>query len=363
MEKIVYILGAGFSAPFGLPVMRDFLIRAKDLYFQDTKKYAHFKKVLATIDGMHKAKTYFDVDLLNIEEILSILDMEDHVGAQTRTKDFCRLIEDVISAYTPPPPKPFIDQIDGRKVYREIRNLSGNDFFSNDSLWQSFGGFVGNLMNLCLYFEPFSSGYGQQYNLYFSPEVSPTTSYSVITLNYDLLFENVLKTISEHAEPLSPEIATAQLLRISKLHGSVGGEIVAPTWKKWAGKSLRNAWRQAYDDLCSATQIRILGYSLPVSDSYVRYLLEAAILKSQHLKNIDVVCLDDPHGTMEHRYRSFINFKFMRFQNRNLKDYIILDGPYRHYWSMHHKSGNNPNDFTFVYNQLESAHRDFMAHS
>ena len=33
MEKITYVLGAGFSAPLGIPVMRDFLTKSKDLYF------------------------------------------------------------------------------------------------------------------------------------------------------------------------------------------------------------------------------------------------------------------------------------------------------------------------------------------
>ena len=31
-EKVVYILGAGFSAQFGLPVMSNFLEKSKDMY-------------------------------------------------------------------------------------------------------------------------------------------------------------------------------------------------------------------------------------------------------------------------------------------------------------------------------------------
>ena len=339
--------------------MRDFLIRAKDLYFTNTDKYAHFAKVLETIDAMHKAKTYFNVDLLNIEEILSILDMEDHVGGETRSKDFCRFIEDVISAYTPIAPPPCIEKIPDRKVYRDVRDLSGNDIFGNDSLWHSLGGFVGNLMNLRLTFEQFTTGYEQRYNLNYGHIDSALCSYSVITMNYDLLLENIVKMIVDYADPAHNGHGDA-LLRISKLHGSVGGEIVAPTWKKWAGKTLKSAWQRAYEDLCSATQLRILGYSLPVSDSYVRYLLEAAILKSKHLKNIDVVCRDDVEGLMEKRYRDFIKFKFMRFKSGDIKDYLVLSMPYRHYWSVnrHHVSG--PQNFVFNYDRLESIHRDYM---
>ena len=363
MEKIVYILGAGFSAPFGLPVMRDFLIRAKDLYFQDTKKYAHFENVLTTIDGMHKAKTYFDVDLLNIEEILSILDMEDHVGAKSRTKDFCRLIEDVITAYTPEFLGTSLNKTQGQKTYAIFETTSAMMSLVAYRLWHSCGGFVANIMNLKLLFQPLNPPNHNQYNLLFGRDDTATASYSVITLNYDLLFETIVNVISELADPLVSGLSANQLLRISKLHGSVGGEIVAPTWKKWAGKSLQSAWHNAYEDLCEATQIRILGYSLPISDAYVRYLLEAAILKSKHLKNIDVVCLDDSRGTMEQRYRSFINFKFMRFRNGNIKNYLFLESPYRHYWSLHRQPGNALKDYTFLYNYLEPIHRDFMAQS
>jgi len=35
LEKVVYLLGAGFSAPLGLPVMSNFLEKSKDIYFAD----------------------------------------------------------------------------------------------------------------------------------------------------------------------------------------------------------------------------------------------------------------------------------------------------------------------------------------
>ena len=73
-SKVVYILGAGFSAPLGLPVMSDFLSRSKDLYFEDSQRFKHFDKVFQEIRHMAQAKNYLDIDLFNIEQILSILD-------------------------------------------------------------------------------------------------------------------------------------------------------------------------------------------------------------------------------------------------------------------------------------------------
>jgi hypothetical protein len=50
MNNVVYLLGAGFSAPLGLPVMSNFLDRSKDMYFADNATYAHFLPVFETIN-------------------------------------------------------------------------------------------------------------------------------------------------------------------------------------------------------------------------------------------------------------------------------------------------------------------------
>lgn len=79
-SKIVYLLGAGFSAPLGLPVMSNFLERSKDLFAAAPDDFAHFAEVFSQIGAMAQAKNYLDVDLFNIEQILSILDMEDYAS-------------------------------------------------------------------------------------------------------------------------------------------------------------------------------------------------------------------------------------------------------------------------------------------
>ncbi len=48
MDKVVYFLGAGFSAPLGLPVMRDFLIKSKDMYFENPDRYKHLAIIYLT---------------------------------------------------------------------------------------------------------------------------------------------------------------------------------------------------------------------------------------------------------------------------------------------------------------------------
>ncbi len=80
MENVVYLLGAGFSAPLGLPLMGNFLVKAKDMYWQHPDQFRHFSKVLDTIQKMHVCKSYFESDLSNIEEVLSIPEMQAIIG-------------------------------------------------------------------------------------------------------------------------------------------------------------------------------------------------------------------------------------------------------------------------------------------
>ena len=41
MERVVYLLGAGFSAPLGLPVMSNFLEKSKYMYFEESENEEH----------------------------------------------------------------------------------------------------------------------------------------------------------------------------------------------------------------------------------------------------------------------------------------------------------------------------------
>ncbi len=101
-EKIVYLLGAGFSAPLGLPVMSNFFFKSRDQYFQDPENYSYFTKVFEIIRKLGDVKNYFKADLFNIEEILSILEMQRHLGqGEAEAHDYTKYLCDVVQYYTP----------------------------------------------------------------------------------------------------------------------------------------------------------------------------------------------------------------------------------------------------------------------
>lgn len=101
MERVVYLLGAGFSAPLGLPVMSNFLSKSKDMYFENQERYQYFSDVFSQIWDFSVVKNYYDSDLFNIEEILSILEMASQLEGHKLKKNFIKYLSDVITFYTP----------------------------------------------------------------------------------------------------------------------------------------------------------------------------------------------------------------------------------------------------------------------
>jgi len=94
---------------------------------------------------------------------------------------------------------------------------------------------------------------------------------------------------------------------------------------------------------------------LPTSDAYIKYLLKSAILNSEHLKKIDVICLDDDNNA-RNRYDNFIDFNYYRFANRNVSDL------FEDLYDMESK-GKRQKKEDFVPHQLEAVHEKLMFES
>ena len=161
----------------------------------------------------------------------------------------------------------------------------------------------------------------------------PKENYSVITFNYDLVLENIASYIEK--------ISTVKVFRflrpgdrkikdlpyLVKLHGSIDNQtIVPPTWNKSFSPEIELEWKKAFSLIASANHIRFIGYSLPGSDAYARYLFKASILKSENLKSIEVICFDET-GNVEKNYNDFItwnssNYRFFGSKVENFFQYI-----------------------------------------
>src|SRR3989339_408061 len=108
--KDIYILGAGFSAFAGIPLMNNFIQKARTYYFGslvDSKKYTErkdiFDKVEQHIDRFSKVRAYLDIDLHNIEMLYSLIEMESQLGSidKTAVSDFKHYVSYTIEHFTP----------------------------------------------------------------------------------------------------------------------------------------------------------------------------------------------------------------------------------------------------------------------
>jgi len=279
MTSTVYVLGAGFSAPLGLPLMSNFLSRSKDMYIENEKRYAHFSEVFDAITEMSAAKNNITADLHNIEEILSIMEMNDFLGNHSTAEKYIAFLKDVIAYHTPE------IKVDMAEVIRTIDADWLAKIIGTDRKAYYFC-FLLNLLQLKIFHFPRSENMavvGTRRN-------DSDESFGLISLNYDMVIEKIISVINATASGgLSPMPAELKLkksvdgvgeLAFAKLHGSVESQIVAPTWNKGRAESIRDTWKLAYEMLSGANHIRFIGYSLPTTDNYVKYLFTAALSKS-----------------------------------------------------------------------------------
>lgn len=316
VEHVVYILGAGFSAPLGLPVMSDFRQKARDMIRSEPAKYQHFNEAFGLFRDLAEIKHFLKSDQLNIEEVLSVLEVE-RIIEDRDTSLFTEMIRDVIKYYTPPL----------RASENGVAMIPPQIFGDK---WHRHGYFVLGLLNRTC--ERYKQSDRDYIRLVPSKQ---DCAYAVVTLNYDLVVENAAETAQKYAHKMDEGVllqvhpASGPLHAIGpmlcKLHGSAatGQNIVLPTWNKaLQDEKIIATWRAARRVLQEANQIRFLGYSLPEADAYVRYLIKSALVRAENFRRIDVVCLDDHEQSVERRYKAFVESPLLRFRNADIGDYL-----------------------------------------
>ena len=142
---------------------------------------------------------------------------------------------------------------------------------------------------------------------------------------------------------------------LAKLHGCAGkNTVVPPTWAKSMSAAVEADWSAAKRLLETATQVRVIGYSLPVNDSYFKYLLKASAIAFPNLKRFDVLCLDSD-GAVEARYGELLSFQGLRFRNASLQTF------FRSLVPEHFAYRSEGTRRWFAFNKLEGVHRTFFA--
>lgn len=188
MEKVVYFLGAGFSAPLGIPIMKDFFEKSKDIYFSDKERYKHFQEVINTFNEFNLIKSFYNSNLFNIEELLSILEMRKKFHRSKLKKMFLQYIKDVIEYYTPELKFELFDSADL------------NIYFNRTQQWNNYLRFLSSILQLEYSFEIIDH---PDYGRIRFPQIERLTDsgfkYNIISLNYDLVLEKSLNFLNNFA--------------------------------------------------------------------------------------------------------------------------------------------------------------------
>lgn len=302
-DRNVYILGAGFSADAGLPLLGNFMNRMKDalpwLVAQKwTKEVEAIRNLLRFRQESAAAAYRVQINVENIEDLFSLAAATDNSRLET---DLVRAIAGTLAFAEKTAASPTI-------------TIQVPEDFSVPTSWTDLGErkFHANRYD---YYVGVLSGH-------FSGHASDDNAF--ITFNYDTLVESAARRLGipwsygfagrrmryEPHGSYSPSMGDG--FRLLKIHGSVSwalpgkrGQkltpfdtydqvrqaqlvpvIVPPTWKKGSMKYVDDAWSGAVAAIEQATRVFIVGCSLPATDVHFRYLMAAGLRNNISLRSI-----------------------------------------------------------------------------
>jgi NAD-dependent SIR2 family protein deacetylase len=324
-DRNVFLLGAGFSKPAGAPLMCDFLDRSRQFLKDrpdglDEYGLSRFRKVFEFRYAMSKAKDKIKIDLDNIEELFGLIEMSYRLGSierSTRDSVVYTIVKTLELCIHPRAYRPTLASSIPKGLEDEFDFLSGLGV-------ERPGTFDKQHFLLDMY-ELFALMLGGCFDERRQRESRKNV---VVTLNYDLVLDDALRQVGiqpwyghDSSEGASGSVS------ILKLHGSAnwlvcnkcekpvvldgnvarsqseldtlscpcGGRasqpLLVPPW--WDKNEYRNAlkpvWQSAVKELKSATRICVIGYSLPESDAFFRYLITLALSENHQLEKLIVV--------------------------------------------------------------------------
>src|SRR5271163_4359306 len=350
----VYILGAGFSKDAGAPLIHDFLNRALEFYADpnsalDLQERELFELVFKFKREVANAREKFRIDLDNIEQLFGLVEMSQRLGsASPETRDatvylIAKTLQLALTNTSQRPPvrvglaSGYATQASFINYVR--RGSSGGDVFDTD---------------VYTHFALLLTGrYDDQRRL-------ASRSNTVITFNYDLIVDDALARVGatpgyELSDAVFDEAnQSGPAVPLLKLHGSTNWAIcecnqirvldqkvtaspgmfksmrcskcqraglrlllVPPSWDKSEySQVMRPVWKKAVEALKTATRICVIGYSMPETDAFFKFLLALGLAENDRLYKLIVVdrlvsgISAQPQNTIETRWKEMLEGVF-----------------------------------------------------
>jgi hypothetical protein len=355
----VFILGAGFSKGAGAPLVNEFLDTSREFFDNpdsalDDKEKELFRQVFEFKKHVAQSREKFKIDLDNIEQLFGLIEMSHRLEKQSGVRDaMVYVIAKTLQLAIARNPRRqalrvgFAPGFEGSpadwraSVPRENPNVSLPDIYTHFALL-------------------LSGKYDPPHKF---------RSNVVITFNYDLVLDDALRRIG--VEPLYSlpdcdfdEVPHQEIgVSLLKLHGSTNWAIcrrcrkvhvagakytgdpaafrlrqcakcgkaglrlllVPPSWDKSDYRTtMRPVWNRAVNALKTATRICVIGYSMPETDTFFKYLLTLGLAENHQLYRFvlvdvsgkrlagDLAADAEPVTDIEARYRSMFETIFMK---------------------------------------------------
>lgn len=333
MAENIVILGAGASADAGAPLMGNFFDLAERQLLQggfDTEEREEIAKVFESFSELYKIYAKATLDSRNLEAFFGAIEM-------ARITESFGVFE-----------KERVEEIYTGLIKMIVRTLDNSIEFNNhplpirraaSSLFHPEGSYPGFVADIA------SKG---------------TESFAIITFNYDVALDFELFARNIEFDYALEKQSPSQALRLLKLHGSsnwavaeenkgikiysisefmskrgltvvetaphysyarlpiskhlqdvlpskkVRSLVIPPTWTKSEYRdSIAMIWKQAAVELSEAKNIYVVGYSLPETDSFFRYLYALGTISPRRIERFWVFNQDQGIG-MFRKYQELI---------------------------------------------------------
>lgn len=314
VRKTVWVLGAGASFDTGAPLLADFLRRSRLMKDGDgnlsSEEVESFENVFEWIETLRKSAYYVDVVLDNLEHVFSLAEM----GRQIAHHDCSRIVDDLLvlidatirntcqfSNIETPRPHRYSYFWEALKEIDESKRELGADLFekNHDSI------ITFNYDLAIDYAARKLDGGSPRYRL----DDNEPPGISVLKLHGSLNWgkcslksEHKIVPILVRLIELHPNkvwykgvlgdsvVDSCPQCAEENVHSMLAPAIIPPTWSKIVGHpQIASVWNHAVRDISNAYQIVVIGYSMPETDTFFKYLLTLGLRDNPHLKDIIVV--------------------------------------------------------------------------
>ena len=323
----VFILGAGASAEAGAPLMSNFLDKAEDLLrsysFNDNNK---IQNLFDVIHDLNEISAKASIDLNNIESILGALEMKEIIS--NGNKELTNLKESYIQMLAET-----IELSMNYKFNRERKlqpHQSIDNFFKAISKIKNTSAIITFNYDLAIDVALTSQKIEYSYNLVDNTDLGIPLLKLHGSLNWhktdneDIGYYGIEALIhdfrskyfnDELTEKIEFKVITSPIPEKQKYIPF----IIPPTWNKTMyHKSISSVWQKAASCLNEARNIFVLGYSLPESDSFFRYLYALGTQGPSRIRRFWVFN-PDKLGTKE-RFKKLLGTQTIeRFQYLQMK--------------------------------------------